>query len=420
MAETHHYKNDQVVLYHREKSKKWQFRVKVPGTNRWKYYSSGTRELEKAVEIACEKYDEMRILAKHDLSPLPKSIKPVAESVVQVMEAELKAGTGKPTFKTYIQNIRKYIIPFFGSRNFDALDQKAILEFQDFCKKVRGKEPSRPHVNHINTSLRRIFDEAIKKGYIHPSKLPRLKNYGDIGKRRPTFEPEEILNIGFFFEDWCKEPASNHRNREIRKLIWCFSFFSVLTGMRPGTELKELKWGDVDPYWSHNENTYVKIRVRKGKTHKTTGAREVIARPEIVWFIERLREINPNQKPDDYVFRLPDGTYPRHPNTIFRQVLRAMNMEYENGEKRSLYSLRHYYITQQILAGVDIHIIARQCGTSTAMIEKHYSHIISTLVADKLTSEWEEQIVMPEETGKLEMLMRPYKQNGDVLPAPKS
>jgi integrase len=54
------------------------------------------------------------------------------------------------------------------------------------------------------------------------------------------------------------------------------------------------------------------------------------------------------------------------------------------GSDRTLYSLRHTYATLELLAGTDIHTLARQMGTSVMMLERHYSKLTATLAADKL------------------------------------
>lgn len=43
------------------------------------------------------------------------------------------------------------------------------------------------------------------------------------------------------------------------------------------------------------------------------------------------------------------------------------------------------YATFQIVhGGTDLHLLARQMGTSIAMLEQHYSHLIPRMRADKL------------------------------------
>jgi hypothetical protein len=42
------------------------------------------------------------------------------------------------------------------------------------------------------------------------------------------------------------------------------------------------------------------------------------------------------------------------------------------GRGRSLYSLRHYFITTRLQAGTDPYRLAKLCGTSVRMIETFY------------------------------------------------
>jgi integrase len=51
---------------------------------------------------------------------------------------------------------------------------------------------------------------------------------------------------------------------------------------------------------------------------------------------------------------------------------------------RTSYSLRHTYARLELLAGTDIHTLARQMGTSVLMLERHYSKLKATLAAGKL------------------------------------
>jgi len=46
--------------------------------------------------------------------------------------------------------------------------------------------------------------------------------------------------------------------------------------------------------------------------------------------------------------------------------------------------MRHTYATQELLAGTDIHTLARQLGNSAQMIEQYYSKLTATLAAERL------------------------------------
>ena len=54
------------------------------------------------------------------------------------------------------------------------------------------------------------------------------------------------------------------------------------------------------------------------------------------------------------------------------------------GQQRTLYSIRHTYAAMELLAGTDIHTLARQMGTSVLMLERHYSKLTATMAAEQL------------------------------------
>jgi len=88
---------------------------------------------------------------------------------------------------------------------------------------------------------------------------------------------------------------------------------------------------------------------------------------------------------DTLVFTFSDGTQPYHFNAAFSRLLQNAGIERDGtGAKRTLYSLRHTYATLELLAGTDIHTLARQMGTSVLMLERFYSKVSAVVVAKKL------------------------------------
>jgi site-specific recombinase XerD len=49
-----------------------------------------------------------------------------------------------------------------------------------------------------------------------------------------------------------------------------------------------------------------------------------------------------------------------------------------------LYTLRHSFITQALLDGMSTLVVAKMVGTSLAMIEKHYGHLVQTTARERL------------------------------------
>jgi integrase len=153
----------------------------------------------------------------------------------------------------------------------------------------------------------------------------------------------------------------------------------VHTGLRPGTEMDNLKWRDLEM-----KDAHVVITVRKGKTTLHTGTRYVVGHRTVLDMILDMSARFDEVKDDDLVFRLSDGSTTNQLGRNFVALLKHLGLEKSASGTRTLYSLRHTYITQLMLAGLPPSVIAKQCGTSTAMIEQHYSHITPLMFAKEL------------------------------------
>ena len=92
---------------------------------------------------------------------------------------------------------------------------------------------------------------------------------------------------------------------------------------------------------------------------------------------------------DEYVVRLRDGTRPKALDKSFNQFLTKSKLLYgsTSEKKRTLYSLRHFYATTQLMQGRNIHSLAKQMGTSVGMIEKHYSKLTPMLMAEEFAGD---------------------------------
>ena len=69
---------------------------------------------------------------------------------------------------------------------------------------------------------------------------------------------------------------------------------------------------------------------------------------------------------------------------VGRDVAQGQPDQLAGGSRRTLYSMRHTYATEELLAGTDIHTLSKQMGTSARMLEAHYSKLTATMAAKKL------------------------------------
>ena len=165
--------------------------------------------------------------------------------------------------------------------------------------------------------------------------------------------------------------------------------FLLGTGIRQGTESMPIRWKALQWHWI-GEQRYLRIWV-SGKT----GPRYLIARHFVTEALERLiawqklpyknLEAVIEAKLDKKVFVFPEGDAPHSLDDVFERLMLESNLLKDaTGKNRTLYSLRHTYATFALAEGIDIHTLARQMGTSTLMIEKHYSKLTPMMAAAKL------------------------------------
>lgn len=131
------------------------------------------------------------------------------------------------------------------------------------------------------------------------------------------------------------------------------------------------------------------------KSGKKTRKHRVIPLPDAL--AEEIAQACKGKSADDPIFTGPAGAAwtPNRLDKLFRRIRdgqwRRVN---ENGhfeqlskrtaaararetamrEELSLYSLRHRFITDALLAGESIHQVAQHCGTSVKMLERTYAH----------------------------------------------
>jgi site-specific recombinase XerD len=330
---------------------------------------------------------------KHGIPAQSKRFTDVARLAVDGMQKAISAGEGKSVYRDYIQAIDNYLIPFFGQHHVDRITYQLLQQFEAWRIDTMGKQPKASTINTHNSALSRIFDEALMRGYIAKTQIPILQNKGRDAQRRPDFTLDEYRTLYRALRKWIHEGRAG-KSRDMRKLLHDYILILANTGMRHGTEAYNLKWKDISTF-EQNGRLYVAMWV-KGKTKE----RELIARHSCLIYLRRIhqrchdilrmsfRELLDSQL-DQHVFRLPDGTSTKCLNQTFRSFMHYSGLlkDVRTGQDRTLYSFRHMYATFEIVRGIDLHVLARQMGTSIAMLEQHYSHLIPRMVADKLAGE---------------------------------
>lgn len=381
-------------LKRRANSGAWQIHYKIGSNKKWVRVTSKTSDLSAAKQIAEDLFHEARVLDKRGLSIISKKFKAVAQVVSERFKEQVKAKTGKKAYADYYRAIDSYLISFFGGHNVDNITPALIAEFHQWRTEQVGYELKASTQNNHNSALNAVFDYAIEKGWMTNSQRPSLKNTGEATSARGIFSTDELLELQKFIQKWTKDGRKG-KTQYLRELLGLYVTFIACTGVRPGTETKELKWKHIEFIQKTNMRV-IHITLPQGKR----GSRELIARNELWPLLDKLRELQPEykdltleqliaKKENKHIFRMRDGTIPYNLVNAFGDCLREASMDKgdKDGRPRSLYSLRHYYATQRVLEGMSFGLLAKQMGTSILMIERHYSHLKPLMVAEQLAGD---------------------------------
>lgn len=374
--------SDELYIYLQDNSERWYARTKVAG--KWHARATKQKEKEKAIGMAYRIQMEFQFMADRNLLVSSKRFRDVAEKAISAMEESLDNETAPLNYKTYIQVLRKYHIPFFDRTYITSIDSEKLREFDKWRIEQFDRVPAKSTLLNHNAAMQLVFKEAVDHKWMLAAQVPSLSTKGAESQRRAHFSPEEY-NKAFDTVYQLKQNSRKEKTRQIRELLMDYIEFAVNTGIRPGTEMESLTWGDIH-IDTNEHNIIFYITVTKGKTVKHTGTREVVCRDEIFSSVQELRERFPNRKPSDKLFRLADGSTTNELGKAFEKAISEAGLKSSPHGVRTLYSLRHTYITWQLMSGnVSMEVLAKQCGTSIAMIEQHYSHVTPKMYSKELS-----------------------------------
>ena len=410
---THVLMENVLIIHRRNNSKYWQCRFQVD--KEWQRKSTGESDLEAAKMKAQELLYDAQALKRLGLPVVTRKFRDIAKLAIKRLEDEAANDRGLRKHKDYLTVIDKYLVPFFGNYNVNGIDYKLLDEFDAWRIEEMGKKPSKSTLQTHNAALNRIFDEAITRKFLTEAARPTLKTQkGVVSNRRPAFEEKEIQALLAGFDAWGAK-KKHKKSKELALLLKDYVNVMLDTGARPGKELMDLKWNQIElteeiidkgeTTDTNEDGTQVVYEPDNKPIHDVkqlrecwltvsgkTGTRTILGNGLTIAALQRLAERNYDvdkskrfwlkefitPKRDSYVFRLKDGSEPTSFQKLFEKYLEDHNLLHDtkSGDKHVFYSLRHTYATLRLtLEGTAIHTLAKHMGTSVAMIERHYSHL---------------------------------------------
>lgn len=433
---THTLMERTLVVYRRERSSIWQCRYKIDGL--WQRVSTKEVDLRKAKERAKEILIAAEIRKKENIPVVTRKFRHCANLAIERMNHEKKVSSGKVIYDTYIRVLNDYVIPVLGNKDIAKI---SVFDIDELYKKTVDKMkrvPTRSTMMKHSSAIKRVFEEAIARGFVTKAQVPELESKGKESQRGPSFEMIEVVAIRGNFESWINR-ARSADSKARRELLRDYVEVLLDTGARPGKELLDLTWNKIentvdakvdktgvmekDPETGEIEEIST-FNIRKSvalKVSGKTGQRTIVGMEPtynaLARIAKRIHNVSGNiarpfdallkRKNDNYVFVWKsideNGEEKIHRGKGFEHMFVAYLDEHKllidpiTKQKRKLYSLRHAYATFKLVHDkVPHHTLARQMGTSISMIEKHYSDLDALKAIDQLRGEETRRLINKE------------------------
>jgi integrase len=370
MTEKHTILGGKVHVYMRETGSKWQCSAYLDGRNR--RVSTKESSLARAKDFAEDWYLELRSKKASGELLSEKTFTQAAERFVKEYEIMTEGERNEVYVRGHSARLRNHLIPFFGKMGLSQVTSGAVQDYRIFRRNddPNYKPPAKSTMHQEIVTLRQTLKTAVRHGWL--AGLPDLSEpYRKVAKvaHRAWFSPDEYRALYSATRANIKQ-AGNSYHKRMAAQLHDKVLFMANTGIRPD-EANWLEYRDIEVVEdAATGETILEIEVRGkrgvGYCKSTNGA----VRP-----FERMVERN-QPEPTDRLF-------PVDHKKQFNRILESIGLKQDRqGNRRTMYSLRHSYISFRLLEGADIYQIAKNCRTSVEMIEKHYAvHLKNNLDA---------------------------------------
>lgn len=295
-------------------------------------------------------------------------------------------------FITHKRYLETHLIPHFGKKNLTAITTDNIETYYENRKRQGatgdGKPVSGYSKNAMSAVINAVYNYAIRRGLV--AKAPAMPRY-EAFATRPSFSLSEMDTLQEKLNAWINYDIKNNDSNHIqdyRKLFRLYINMIYYGGMRVGAEMSSIHWSNIE-YREKDGQKFVFISVNTSKNKKgIIQKRGVVAMPQLIPYLEYIKEQPRIYNKNGFVFVHPNSTQLKKdfigtPIRSFRSqwdsFMDFSGLRKENKpphRERCLTSLRHTYMEQRILNNdVPLIALAKNCGTSIAVIQKWYAEL---------------------------------------------
>lgn len=279
--------------------------------------------------------------------------------------------------------IRKQVLPFFKNICVEDIGYAQVERFFNHLSTLNYKPMT---LSQYMMALRKILNTAHAHKWIE--QVPQFPKIRITSTARGNFTVNEYLQLLRCAKRMRnakqKKRKVTHRNTQggvfasyanvVHEMAWVIGFM-VNSFVRP-VDIKLIQHKHVTIV--KGEHCYLRLTLPETKRHKA----QIVTLPAAVHIYEHLRDYFTKQglaNEDDYLF-LPKIKDRQSAifllEKMFKRILEETDLRFgTQGQRRTLYSLRHSAITFRLLygQGIDLLTLARNARTSLEMVDKFYA-----------------------------------------------
>lgn len=371
--------------------------------------TTNEREIDKAIERAYMIKAQLQNRVERDLPVTSsKTINAISKDFLDYVHKTQAPSTQK----SIIRYFNRYLMKDWGNRPVDEIKASDILKLYD-SHDLNGTKIGK----YTEILLKRLFDFLEYNDFVAKENRPTIPKPKP--KQTESFELLKVDELKALIDYFEKEyldafmlydSNKTEKNWKIfeRKALANMYFYTLSgCGARPGDELLNLQFKDIIREKRKNFNqidnpqNYVStfnINIRTGKMSKRGGAR-IIPTPQrfedhMFRYAMHMADsedfhyeyIEKNQ--NKYLFGFGDKDsvnkdfYEKSFNTARVELIKQNKLR--SDVKIVPYSFRHTYVTFALVQGIDVYLLAENCGTSVNIIQKTYSKLAASMRAEEI------------------------------------
>jgi integrase len=376
-----------VILRYRHCGDWWHFRMYVKGERRYIQESLRTKNFAAALDKAQEKFitEQARILAGEKIFSI--TAEELRDRYLRhVKNRKVETGQLSEGRLTNITVHTRHYLDFVGKKSkIQNIDPKFFLDYLVFRRKEK-KDILLSTVRNEQITIASMYKFAVKEGLISHSSIPEFETIKvpvDEG-RREGLTLNEFRKLKQVSEQWHRRvPQTADKAEEqvyYRRLLHDFIMIQGHYGLRTG-ELRNLRWEDVEVYDNGTARICIRAENTKVRKMRTATTRHTADFTRIKSYARYLGR-------RDFVFSAyhKNQQWPRLLlYKYFRELKEEVKAQYgeEFDASKTLYGLRHLFITKKLRLGHNPWEIARFTGTSIRQITTTYDNVLDEQIGQK-------------------------------------